>query len=116
MLSIPAETATLPGMGNTPPNSEIKNKYIFIDIYKEENKVIILIKDNAGGIKENILTRIFEPYFTTKHKSQGTGIGLYMSQEIIINHMNGAISCYNSNFEYNNKTYKGAAFKISLPL
>ncbi len=97
-------------------NSEIKNKYIFIDIYKEENKVIILIKDNAGGIKENILTRIFEPYFTTKHKSQGTGIGLYMSQEIIINHMNGAISCYNSNFEYNNKTYKGAAFKISLPL
>ena len=97
-------------------NEDQVNKYIFVDIFKEDNNAIILIKDNAGGINENIINRVFEPYFTTKHKSQGTGIGLYMSQEIINNHMNGFISCFNSTFEYDNKIYKGAIFKINIPL
>ena len=91
-------------------------KYIFIDIYKEQNQAILIIKDSAGGIKEDILNRIFEPYFTTKHKSQGTGIGLYMSLEIIQKHMDGTLTATNEEFTYENKDFKGAMFKIILPL
>lgn len=91
-------------------------KYIFIDVFEKENILYIQIKDNAGGIKEDIKTRIFEPYFTTKHKSQGTGIGLYMSQEIITKHMNGAIIVENDTYEFKNEMYTGAMFTIELPL
>ena len=92
-------------------------KYIFIDIYEDKNKnAIIKIKDNAGGINEDIIERIFEPYFTTKHKSQGTGLGLYMSQEIISRHMNGNLEVTNEIFQYNNKEYKGALFTLVLPI
>jgi signal transduction histidine kinase len=91
-------------------------KYIFIDIYKNDENVIIEIKDNANGIKEEILTRIFEPYFTTKHKSQGTGIGLYMSQEIITRHMKGSLEVSNSSYTYEKTKHIGAVFKITLPL
>jgi signal transduction histidine kinase len=89
-------------------------KYIFVDIFKKDENIFIQIKDNAGGIKEDIINRIFEPYFTTKHKSQGTGIGLYMSDEIITKHMNGKLEVENSTFEYNNKTFTGALFTIKL--
>jgi len=91
-------------------------RYIFIDIDKEDNYAIIKIKDNAGGMKEDILKRVFEPYFTTKHKSQGTGIGLYMSQEIVTRHMKGRIEVSNESFEHEGDTYTGACFKIYLPL
>ena len=93
-----------------------ENKFVFIDIYKEGNNLILKIKDNAGGIKEEIIDRIFESYFTTKHKSQGTGIGLYMSNEIIKKHMNGNISASNKKYLYKNTNYNGAEFKIVLPL
>lgn len=91
-------------------------KLIFINIYKKEDSVIISIKDNAGGIKDTVIDRVFEPYFTTKHQSQGTGIGLYMSLEIIEKHMNGTISASNKEFVYNNIKYKGAKFTIELPI
>ena len=90
-------------------------KYIFIDIYEENNMAIIKIKDNAGGIKEDIIGRVFEPYFTTKHQSQGTGIGLYMSQEIVSRHMNGELIVENITYEFENKTFTGAMFTIKLP-
>lgn len=96
--------------------SNSKKKFIFIDTYKEENNLILKIKDNAGGIKEEIIDRIFEPYFTTKHKSQGTGIGLYMSNEIIKKHMNGNISVSNKKYLYENTNYNGAEFKTVIPL
>ena len=67
-------------------------KYIFVDIYKENDHAIIEIKDNAGGIPENIINKIFEAYFTTKHKAQGTGLGLYMSYQIITNTFKGNIN------------------------
>ncbi len=92
------------------------DKFIFINMYKENNTAILTIKDNAGGIKNENLDRIFEPYFTTKHKSQGTGIGLYMSLEIINKHMNGKLSASNKEYIYNNKKYTGAEFKIELNL
>ena len=96
--------------------SNPKDKFIFIDAYKKDKKLILEIKDNAGGIKEEIISRIFEPYFTTKHQSQGTGIGLYMSTEIIEKHMKGSLTASNEEYTYNNIKCKGAQFKIELPI
>ena len=92
-----------------------KPKLIFIKVLKTDSEIQIIITDNAGGIEQNIISKVFEPYFTTKHQSQGTGLGLYMSQEIIIKHFDGHIVVKNSEFEYENTTYKGAQFTISLP-
>jgi signal transduction histidine kinase len=97
-------------------NIENIDKLIFINFYKENNNLILSIKDNAGGIKEEIINRIFEPYFTTKHKSQGTGIGLYMSLEIIKKHMHGEILVSNKEYTYNNSKCSGAEFKIIIPV
>jgi len=65
---------------------QINNKYINITI---NNKIIV--DDNAGGIPESIIDKIFDPYFTTKEPSRGTGIGLYMANIIIKESMNGSI-------------------------
>ncbi|RXJ91757.1 hypothetical protein CRV01_01310 [Arcobacter sp. CECT 8983] len=90
----------------------IENKVIMINS-KVENEILTLeIIDNAGGISEEIINRVFEPYFTTKYKGQGTGIGLYMSQEIVTKLLKGHISVSNKEFEYENKSYKGACFTI----
>ena len=89
-------------------------RFIFIDIFKKDDKAVIEINDNAGGIDEEIINKIFEPYFTTKHQTQGTGIGLFMCQEIINKHMNGHIDISNITFEFNNKSYKGALVRIIL--
>ncbi|WP_072682366.1 ATP-binding protein [Arcobacter sp. LA11] len=91
-----------------------EDNIILITITYTDNEITILIKDTAGGIKENILTRVFEPYFTTKHKAQGTGIGLYMCKEIIEKQMSGSLTVDNTNFSYNNRDYKGAQFTIKL--
>ncbi len=89
-------------------------KLILISCYKENSKIIIQIQDNAGGIPEEIISRVFEPYFTTKHQSQGTGIGLFMSNEIITKNMNGNIEVKNCEFNYEGKKYIGALFEITL--
>lgn len=90
-------------------------KLIFIDIYEENDMANIKIKDNGGGIDESIINRIFEPYFTTKHKSQGTGIGLYMSLEIITKHIKGDMQVQNVNYTHEGEKYIGAEFTIHLP-
>lgn len=72
--------------------------HCFIEVEKDKNFVIIRYFDNAGGINENIIDKIFEPYFTTKHKSSGTGVGLYMSRELVINHLRGEILVQNYEF------------------
>ncbi|MBP7769559.1 MAG: PAS domain-containing protein [Aliarcobacter sp.] len=102
-------------------NDAIKNKLnkndvriINITTRQENNKAIIDITDNAGGIDKDIIKRIFEPYFTTKHKYQGTGLGLYMTHKIIKISMKGSVSVSNKKFTFDNKTYKGANFRISL--
>ena len=78
-----------------------------VTLVEFENIVEITIKDNGKGIKDEIADRIFEPYFTTKFESQGTGMGLYVSKIIVEINMNGEIS-----FEHNKK---GTSFKIKLP-
>ena len=76
--------------------NDIKNKTIIITLKEElilDKKYALLeIKDNAGGISDENLEKIFEPYFTTKHKSQGTGLGLFMSKMIIEKSLEGELS------------------------
>ena len=96
--------------------NKYSSKYIFINMYEKENKLIIKILDNAGGIKEEIIKKIFEPYFTTKHKSQGTGIGLFMTEEIIMKHLKGEIYVKNKEYMYENTNYIGAEFHIIIDL
>jgi PAS domain S-box-containing protein len=97
-------------------NSKNETKLIFINTYIEKKILYIEIKDNGGGIKKDIISRVFEPYFTTKHQSKGTGIGLYMSQDILKTLLNGDISVENDIYNYNGIEYKGAKFTISLRL
>ncbi len=93
-----------------------QEKYIIIDIDKIENEVIINIQDSAGGIPEKIKDKIFEPYFTTKHQSQGTGLGLYMTHKIIVDNFSGSIVVENNKFEFNGNNYIGARFTIKIPV
>ncbi len=72
--------------------SEIK-----INLYKEKDTIVIKIYDNAGGIEKDIADKIFDPYFTTKHKSKGTGLGLYISKMIIESEMGGHFTFQNEN-------------------
>jgi len=97
-------------------NNEENDRYIFISQEIIDNHVIIKFKDNAGGIPEDIINKIFEPYFTTKHQSQGTGLGLHMTYNLIVDGMSGTIEAHNINYEYNGKEYTGAEFTISLPM
>ncbi len=91
---------------------EIDSKFIQVKFYKEDKKIYITIQDNAGGVDETIKDKVFDPYFTTKHQSQGTGIGLYMCSRIIHEHFNGEIFVENEDIIYENNRYKGAKFYI----
>jgi len=88
--------------------NNIQNPWVKLELLKKDSTAIITIEDNAGGIPEDIISKIFEPYFTTKHQSQGTGLGLHMSYKIITESLNGKI--------YVNNTQNGAKFFIELPL
>jgi len=87
--------------------NQIDHPWIKIATSKNETHVMLSISDNAGGIPPEILTRIFEPYFSTKTQKDGTGLGLYMSQKIIEEHCSGSLCASNSS--------SGAVFTIQLP-
>jgi PAS domain S-box-containing protein len=91
--------------------NNITDKRVTIELKKEDKQIIIKLKDNAGGIDDIIKDKIFDPYFTTKHQSQGTGLGLYMSSQIIQNDFNGFINMYNKE----DKDGYGACFVIKFP-
>jgi signal transduction histidine kinase len=95
----------------------IDNKLILVHARIIDKKFIKLkILDNAGGVPNKIKDNIFEPYFTTKHKSQGTGLGLYMSHEIISKHMKGNLTVENEEYNFEDKNYTGASFNITIPI
>ena len=84
----------------------ILNPYIKILTYDQDDKHIVEVIDNAGGVPDDIVDKIFNPYFSTKLDKNGTGLGLYMSKIIIEEHCNGSLSLLNND--------DGAVFKISL--
>ncbi len=94
---------------------KIEDKYIFISSKIKKNHIIIKIKDNAHGIANSALPHIFEPYFTTKDKSKGTGLGLNITYNLVTKGMDGSIEAYNVSFIYNKNEYTGAEFRIELP-
>jgi len=85
-----------------------KDRQINVTISNDKECVVIIICDNGGGIDEKITDKIFNPYFSTKDKKTGTGLGLYMSKTIIEKHLNGTIDIYN--------TENGVCFKIAIPI
>lgn len=93
------------------------NKIIKIVIKEHNNNVRIHFYDNGGGIEEEILPKIFDPYYTTKYKSAGTGIGLYMSKQIIEKHMQGNIKCKNIYYKIDKENFENCAlFIIDIPI
>ena len=74
---------------------EIENPKVTITIFSEDGCAVVTVADNGGGISEEILDKIFDPYFTTKGPQQGTGIGLFMSKTIIEKNMGGTLSARN---------------------
>lgn len=85
----------------------IENPKIIFTIHVEEENVTFVIEDNAGGIRQDIIEHIFDPYFTTKGEKNGTGLGLYMSNIIIEKHLNGFLKVNNAK--------NGAIFSIKIP-
>ena len=96
-------------------NSE-ENRYFFIHISKTDEKIVIKLKDSGGGIKDKIINKIFEPYFSTKFQARGIGISLYLVYQVVINHLEGSIKIDNVEYLYKNKKLKGAEVVIELPL
>ena len=86
---------------------KIENPQIDVEIKSGNDYAIVKIYDNGGGVEDTLIEKIFEPYFTTKHKVQGTGIGLYMSKNIIERNMNGFINVKNRK--------DGACFNVKIP-
>ncbi len=88
--------------------NSISNPVIKISQYLLNDTMYFEITDNAGGINTDIIHKVFEPYFSTKEKKHGVGLGLYTSKIIVNFHLNGIITVNNHN--------TGANFKISLPI
>lgn len=87
-------------------SSEKESRVISIEAKIKDTFTIISFQDNGGGIPEDIIEKVFDPYFTTKDQGQGTGIGLYMSKMIIEKNMNGILVASNGS--------DGAIFSIQL--
>jgi len=91
-------------------------RYFFVTTTLENDLIVIRFLDNAGGIPQEILPKIFNPYFTTKHQKHGTGLGLSMTYNLIKDGMKGNIEASNSTYLYDNRTETGALFTITLPI
>jgi len=81
-------------------------RVITITVFKENDKSVVTVADNAGGIPADVIDKIFDPYFSTKGPDKGTGIGLYMAKSIIERNMGGRLAARN--------TADGAEFRIEV--
>lgn len=96
--------------------TELPQRIIHIIAKENEQAIYINVIDNGGGIKSDIIPKVFDPYFTTKHKSVGTGIGLFMSKQMVEKHMDGKITCKNIRHKLNTtKLWSCAMFTITIP-
>jgi signal transduction histidine kinase len=84
----------------------VENALISIHAFAEGGKSVVTITDNADGIADEIIDRLFDPYFTTKERDKGSGIGLFMSKTIIEKNMGGGLTARN--------TGSGAEFRIEV--
>ncbi len=92
-------------------------RFIEVTVKRSKNNIRINIVDNGGGIDDEILPHVFEPYYTTKYKSAGTGIGLYMSQQIMERHMHGTISCKNTYYKIADRDFERCTlFTMTIPI
>ncbi len=121
-MRLPEREALVKGSANDLKQVLLNLVYNAVDVFRErkvENpririevsynqKIYIAVRDNGGGIDPEILDKIFEPYFTTKYKARGTGLGLYMSKMIVEKRLRGKITARNQR--------SGAAFLIELPI
>ncbi|MFA9374298.1 MAG: ATP-binding protein [Poseidonibacter sp.] len=96
--------------------SDISKKYIFIKIYEENNHAVISIKDNAGGVNEDFINKIFDPYISSKHASIGTGLGLFTCYEMVTKIYNGFINVKNVEYTYDKEQFKGLEIVINIPI
>ncbi len=85
---------------------KIADPRVLIRIFREDGRSVVTMADNAGGIAEDIIGKIFDPYFTTKGPQKGTGVGLFMSKTIIEKNMNGRLTVRN--------TADGAEFRVEV--
>lgn len=86
----------------------ISDPLIKVEIAAKAGSAFVTISDNGGGIREEIIASIFDPYFTTKQQDKGSGIGLFMSKTIIEKHMGGSLTVCNRN--------DGACFTVAVAL
>ncbi len=86
--------------------SKIEGKKLVLRTYAQEDKQVLEVQDNAGGIPEDMIDQIYFPYFSTKNKLNGTGLGLYMSQMIVKDHLGGKLTVINKD--------GGACFRVEL--
>lgn len=93
---------------NSDHNAErtTSNCRIYIRIARENELSVLYFRDNCGGIPDDVISKIFEPYFTTRGSDKGTGIGLYMSKMIIEQNMGGHLTARN--------VIGGAEFRIEV--
>lgn len=89
----------------TNPDSQ---RHIDISIFQDKSKAFVQVCDDGGGMSKDVINKVFDPYFTTKNQTQGTGLGLYMSKQIIESSMHGSLTAKNVG--------KGAEFTVVLPL
>jgi len=95
-------------------NDDIEDKFIKIEVKTIDDVISISITDTGGGISSDIVNRIYEPYFTTKHEYSGTGLSLHLSKQVVHRYLNGTLNNSNTSCTFKNKKYNCTKFTINI--